>query len=246
MAKDHPIKLGDHTLRAADAEGFRDFHTVWDNAANAELKRRRVNPNVLDPGDVISIPDREPFSATRETNNDTPHRFVLTRPRSILNLKLQTAGFSPRANRAVVTSVTVVVAEKPVIIPPITGALKADGSEQVGSVRPLLEVEIRLLPGTKPQEVEERLLFLVGQLPPLSTRKGQQARLNNLGYLAGFQESDIEQLRWAVEEFQTDHRAEFPRMRRLGLENDGSIDKETVIAIGTTHGDLLPGQEATL
>jgi peptidoglycan hydrolase-like protein with peptidoglycan-binding domain len=47
-------------------------------------------------------------------------------------------------------------------------------------------------------------------LDPLETLSGQQQRLNNLGYFAGFVEpedpkSPNSQFRWAVEEFQCDH-----------------------------------------
>src|SRR5437870_2055914 len=44
-----------------------------------------------------------------------------------------------------------------------------------------------------------------GALNPATKLSGQQARLNNLGYFAGFALRDLEQLLWAAEEFACDH-----------------------------------------
>jgi hypothetical protein len=44
----------------------------------------------------------------------------------------------------------------------------------------------------------------IGDLDDVHTLVGQQARLNNMGYFAGFDEKDLDQFRWAIEEFQED------------------------------------------
>ena len=119
------------------------------------------------------------------------------------------------------------------------------GRLTVASSKPFAEVDVRLQSGGTPETPAERWQVLVGQLGPLTTRTGQQARLNNMGYFAGFSAKDDTQFLWAVEEFQTDHRKEFPRMKRLGIEPDGSLDRETLTALGKVHGDFVPGQESS-
>jgi hypothetical protein len=37
----------------------RDGQTLWDYADNAALKKLRVNPSVLAPGDVVAVPPPE-------------------------------------------------------------------------------------------------------------------------------------------------------------------------------------------
>lgn len=39
-----------------DREALSSYRTIWDDAQNAELKRARVNPNVIFPGDRLFIP----------------------------------------------------------------------------------------------------------------------------------------------------------------------------------------------
>ncbi len=244
MAKEHIVQPGDHLLRLAATEGFRDFHTIWDDPANAALKKLRFNPNVLDPKDRVVVPDKQPLSTTRPAG--TQNQFPLKRSPSILTVKLQSAGFQPRAGRTTQVIVTIDEGGTPRKITQDGVQTGTDGGRTVRSGNPLIDAELRLLAGAGPSDVAERFPLLVAHLPPLSVRRGQQARLNNMGYLAGFQETDIEQFRWAVEEFQVDHRKQFPRMKRLGLLADNSVDKETLIALGTVHGDLLPGQEGSL
>lgn len=244
MPTTRTVTLGDHLLRIAHAERFRSFRVIWDDPANAALKRERFNPNVLDVGDVLTIPDRTPFNATRQ--GQVFNQFLVRAEESILNLRLETAGFEPRASRENTVVATVDATGTPQQTPPKDGRTDATGKQTLRSPNPFVEVDLRLKAGSGPNEVAEHLHFLVGQLAPLKTKHGQQARLNNLGYFAGFRPDNVEQFRWAVEEFQTDHRKGFPQMRRLGLEPDGTIDRETMIALGTVHGDLLPGQAATL
>ena len=51
------VAEGDCIVSIADRLGFRDYHAVWDDGANAELKRNRPNPNALVQGDDVKAPD---------------------------------------------------------------------------------------------------------------------------------------------------------------------------------------------
>lgn len=52
---DHEVKPGDCFSSVAQANGYTDYHVFYDRADNAELKAKRPNPNMLVPGDRISL-----------------------------------------------------------------------------------------------------------------------------------------------------------------------------------------------
>ena len=59
MAGNYTVKQGDHLSSIANAFKFSTYQTIWDHPHNAALKAQRVNPNVLYPGDVLYIPDKD-------------------------------------------------------------------------------------------------------------------------------------------------------------------------------------------
>ena len=58
--------------------GFAKWKTIYDHPANAGLKKRRPNPNLIHPGDEIVIPDRAPKEADCATGR--VHKFVVKKP----------------------------------------------------------------------------------------------------------------------------------------------------------------------
>lgn len=48
---------GDCMSSIAEAHGFRDYHSVYDDGANKNLKSKRPNPNALVIGDDVFLPD---------------------------------------------------------------------------------------------------------------------------------------------------------------------------------------------
>jgi hypothetical protein len=73
-------KQGDFILHLANTFGF-DADTVWQDPSNAQLRAIRPNPNLLAPGDVLSIPDppTQPPPMTSLTPGST-NRFVAPDP----------------------------------------------------------------------------------------------------------------------------------------------------------------------
>lgn len=244
MTTEKKIELGDHGLSVADEAGFRNVNTIWDDPGNAEIKKKRFNPNVLAVGDKLVIPDQAPPAPVRPV--DAVSLFTITQRTSILNLDLADVTHRPRKGRSATLTATVRIGKTRKVQPAETVAAGDPGRLTMTSDQPFAEVDVRIQSGGTPQTPAERFVVLVGHLGPLTTRSGQQARLNNMGYFAGFSEKDEAQFLWAVEEFQTDHRKAFPQMKRLGVGPDGSLDRETQKALGKVHGDLLPGQEASL
>lgn len=52
--RSHTVQPGEHLCAVAAKYGLTDWKTVWD--ANADIARRRKNPNLLCPGDVLTVP----------------------------------------------------------------------------------------------------------------------------------------------------------------------------------------------
>jgi N-acetylmuramoyl-L-alanine amidase len=61
------------------------FDTVWADPANAELRRKRTDPNVIFPGDVIVIPDL--IAKSENGSTEALHRFRLKTTPSKLRLR---------------------------------------------------------------------------------------------------------------------------------------------------------------
>src|SRR3954449_13483579 len=74
----HVVRAGECLSRIALHHGFSDYLVVWNDPGNARLRRKRRNPNVLCPGDVVNIPDRK--QKTIRAGTRTCHTFIVALP----------------------------------------------------------------------------------------------------------------------------------------------------------------------
>src|SRR6185436_7645457 len=72
MPTEHEIQQGETIASIALRYGFFP-DTIWNDGANAELKRKRQDPHVLLPGDVVSVPDLRLKEVSRA--DKARHRF---------------------------------------------------------------------------------------------------------------------------------------------------------------------------
>ena len=56
--KIHAVKQGDYFAKIAKKYDFSDWRTIYHHAGNAELKQKRLDSNILHPGNKIVIPDK--------------------------------------------------------------------------------------------------------------------------------------------------------------------------------------------
>jgi N-acetylmuramoyl-L-alanine amidase len=222
MSTTYIVKQGEHLAGIAEQFGFLSFKAIWEHPQNAELKKLRKNPNILFPGDVVFIPDLEPKAVS--VPSDKKHKFVLTVPTLMLQIAVHDVSDKPLKGALYVLSVRSKNRD---------GAANGDGMTS-DPLEPDEQTANLWLP-----EPDLRLRLMIGYLNPLvenpTTEEeiaGWQVRLYNLGYFAGFNATNVKQLRWAVEEFQRDHGWD-PEKRK---KPTGLMDTETRDKLEKTYG----------
>jgi LysM domain len=93
MSTYHTVVQGEHLSSIARKYGFSSYKTIWDHGQNAELKKKRQNPNVIFPGDLLFIPDKGEKEESRST--EKRHHFKLKAEKPKLRLFLEDLLKSP-------------------------------------------------------------------------------------------------------------------------------------------------------
>ena len=216
MPSTHVVAQGEHLSSIADQYGFTDYTVIWNDANNATLKQQRVNPNVLQAGDNVYIPDKQ----AKDESGATAQRHVFNLKQSPLMLRLLFED----------------AYEKPVANAPCTLYLGSDKSSVTSDGTGKLEKRITpsaaggavVLGAADTPYQDEQLQISIGELDPIDSLSGQAARLNNLGYFAGTPATaDDAQFESAVEEFQCDQSV---------LPVDGIPGPQTQAKLKQVHG----------
>lgn len=202
MPSEHTVRAGDCVSSIAFDHGFFP-DTVWDDAANAKLKEMRKNPNILVPGDVVVVPDKQPREESGAT--ESLHRFRRKGVPERLKIRLEENG-EPRAKLAY----TIV----------IEGRSTQGTTDDEGWIDHPIPPNAKR--GTLSIEGEAPLDLYVGHMPPIDTDEGLLSRLGNLGYIPADGDDpdgdfESERLANALSHFQA----------RCGLTVSGTADDET-------------------
>jgi hypothetical protein len=213
---EHKVQEGEHLSRIAHAYGHRKIAPVWNLPDNASLKSERLNPHVLNPGDVVAVPELE----VKETNapTDQAHRFQIADERLKLGLKL--------IGPAGILSGTACEVQVGFDSQNLTADSKGEVFRPVAPDDEKGRVVIHLEQPNVTMSLDLDLVLLLGHLRPAKTREGQTARLLNLGYLLSEDDDDEESFRSAVEEFQCDNK----------LQIDGKCGPATQAKLTSVHG----------
>lgn len=211
----HTIVQGEHISGLAEQYGFSSYKRIWDHGQNAELKKKRQNPNVLFPGDRLFIPDKEEKKTPKQT--EKKHPFKLKAEKLKLRLVLEDQYEKPISNASCLLHLESDIHE-----------LTTDGKGKIEKEIPATVQHARLIIRTKETCLDEMIIPIeIGHLDPVDEMTGQQARLANLGYFTG----SIDALNsplflLAVEEFQCDY----------GLAVDGVCGPHTQAKLKSVHG----------
>jgi len=216
MSKVHTVRQGEHLARISQEYGFTDYRIIWEHASNANLKKARKNPDVLLPGDRISIPDLQ----RKEESCPTGRRHKFKAPKRPLSLciVLQDAARKAMAD----TSCELRIEGE-------SHALVTDDRGMISCALLPTAEQAALIIGEPAGDAA--IQIRIGHLDPVEEPSGQAARLNNLGYfagpIAGFSEADNKLLFLsAIEEFQCDQK----------LTVDGKCGPKTQAELKRVHG----------
>jgi N-acetylmuramoyl-L-alanine amidase len=179
----HVIQQGECLASLVTAAGLNE-QKVWGLPENAGIRLQRKHPHILQPGDIVFIPEKELRHEARPTEQH--HRFKRKSTPVYLRVCLL-AGGSPIAKEAYV--------------------LKIAGKAIEGTTN-----DAGLLQEFVPADAEEAILqldrgrlelkLMLGHLNPITEVSGVQARLNNLGYYCGEEERAGPLTRSALQAFQ--------------------------------------------
>ncbi len=206
MAVLHKVQQGEYLAKIAARYGFTNYRTIWNHPKNAQLKQKRRSPNVLYPGDMLFVPDREERVEARSTTK--VHTFVAPQRTVLLRIVVKDVDDKPIGNADYVLN--------------FRGKTSAASADKNGLIEEQIDIKqshVGTLTVSNTRNVfDVQLGIKVGDLNPVEMPSGQMARLNNLGYFAGRLETgdrmdkkqpidskEEAQFKSAVEEFQCDH-----------------------------------------
>jgi N-acetylmuramoyl-L-alanine amidase len=217
--KTHWIQAGECMATLAEKYGLPDWKTIYDDPANADLRKARPNPLVLREGDKVIIPDAPPQSFKKATGQE--HVIKLKRPKVMLNVRLQKEDGSPIAGKAFVLH-----------LPdgPLKGTTTGDGLVAQEIPIQVTSLDLEVLMSDDPKGAAWIWNVQVGHLDPVDVLSGVRQRLNNLGFFAG---ADLEAraddaLAYAVRAFQ----------QSAGLDATGALDDATRKKLVDAHGGV--------
>lgn len=156
------VRPGDYLTRIAARRGF-DPKTVWDDPKNADLKKRRPNPEVLAAGDILYVPEEKPKKNPLTIGGTNSFKARL--PRVKVKVVLNGSDGKPLANA------------KYWVDGEEAGTTAGDGKVEI-EVRPTqTSVSLRV------EGCPDTYLLRVAHLDPIDTDAGVRQRLVNLRYL---------------------------------------------------------------
>jgi hypothetical protein len=235
MATEHVVKPGESPSGIAARYGAESWSVIYQDAANAELRKMRKNEHAIFPGDVVNIPKIERKVFVLATGKR--HKIVVPRPKSQLNVAVKDSAGDPLSGKAFQLST-------PELDEPIKGTTTEDGRVDCKVPVDLQQAQLVVWDSDK-DGIRYVWNLDVSRLFGPETKGGVRQRLNNLGYHAGQEGDDSEgdagesdgkddgeeavpsdPLGLAIAAFQED----------MGLEVTGKIDDETLSKLVEQHG----------
>jgi N-acetylmuramoyl-L-alanine amidase len=166
----HVVTQGECLSSIAAQYGMTSWRDLYEHPDNADLKKKRRNPNVLAPGDEVNVPDPPKRWETRPTQEK--HTFVVPVAKVELRVVLRDWRGKALAGKRFVVRVD----ERDV-----DGTTDGDGMVRARIPAQASRATLRVWLTDDPQPEIDRELSL-GHIDPIDTISGVRARLRNLGY----------------------------------------------------------------
>ncbi|WP_437949224.1 peptidoglycan-binding protein [Sorangium sp. So ce296] len=209
------VRQGDYLTRIAHMRGF-SAEEVWNHPLNDALQKKRASPDVLQPGDILYLPDAgERWNPLPLTTGGENH-FTAHIPTVEVKLALESIDRTPVENQPFRVEG----------IGPNPFESRTDGS---GIALFHVPIHIREV-GLSLYEAGLYYRVRVGHMDPAVELSGVAKRLAHLGYLVSLDFSEVElsadTLREPIAAFQ----------RAQGLQVTGIIDHKTRDTLVQSHG----------
>jgi hypothetical protein len=169
---DYTVQQGDTLTGIADQFRLATWRRIYDHPQNAAFRRKRPNPDLLFPGDVLYVPDLEEPEYSRAT--DAKHKFRFKKPAQMLRVAVEDMEGKRLADR------------------PYTLVIDGEVSKGTTDARAMIEKKIPVDAKKGVLKVGDyRWTLAIGHLNPLDPDtpdggvSGAQGRLRNLGYPVG-------------------------------------------------------------
>jgi len=204
---DYKVKQGDCISSIAERHGL-FWDKVWNHPKNSRLKEQRKDPNVLYPGDILFIPEKD----KREESGGTEQRHRFKKKGTPAKLRLQIMeDDQPRAN----VDYTLVIDGQI-----FSGTTDGDGKIEQ-SIPPNAKKGVLILENDTPISLQ------LGHIDPIEMITGVQQRLLNLGFDCGGVNGNLDpETKKALREFQETY----------GLTVSGELDTPTKDKLLQKHG----------
>ncbi len=206
---DHTVGIGECVSSISRKFGFASWRTVFDDPKNAELRARRPNPNVLELGDVIFVPDPDPHLEQSMTDRRATYRTLALPTR----LRIRFEGSRPNDYELLVGGQS------------HKGSVGPGGMIDVPIPGDASAAELRMWPAGIADQ-EDRWTISLGELDPVTKLTGVQARLDNLGFSCPVDGVESDETTRAI--------AAYQRWRGVG-DGAGTLDEATRGDLGRFH-----------
>jgi hypothetical protein len=212
--KPYVVRAGDYLSKLSHSLGF-DADKVWGDAKNADLKKARTDPNMLQAGDILFVPDepKPKLDLIPESEND----FVGIVPMVTVSVVVDEDGI-PLANAKY--TIQGLGTDDKVFTTDKDGRVKFDAAVHVR------EAVVRFVDSGHSMKVG------IGDLDPIDTDSGARMRLTHLGFFGPVLEGDEQyeaqsggQLAAAIAAFQ----------RAKGASVTGLLDDATKKLLTAAH-----------
>ncbi len=162
---EYKVKQGDCLSSIAEKHGL-FWEKIWNHPKNAKLKEQRKDPNVLYPGDVVFVPDKDNKEESGAT--EQKHRFKKKGTPAKMKLRML-KNDQPRSNEPYRLNIDGIWQE---------GTTDGEGYVEA-SIPPHAQKAILHLgePGR-----EDIYHLKLGNLDPIDTEEGVRERLKSLGF----------------------------------------------------------------